>query len=1402
MSALVDNYSELSEHFSTLVELLSWRADRQAHQRAFVYLDNNGNEAAHLTYGELERQARCIGARLQQLGAGGQRVLLLYPTGTEYIAAFFGCLYAGAVAVPVFPPRPNRTLERLEVIATDARATIALTTPSVFSKMKPSLTAAANLSAMQWLTTTALDESLAEEWREPVIDGDTLAFLQYTSGSTASPKGVMVSHGNLLHNQRVIKAACEHTEHSTFVSWLPIYHDMGLIGTVIQPLYLGSLGVLISPTDFLQNPFCWLQAISKYRAHTSGGPNFAFELCVRKIASEQRRALDLSSWQVAFNGAESVSNDTLERFAVAFEPCGFRREALYPCYGLAEATLFVSGGAKGDLFAVENVDREALERNRVLESHGNDSKSWPVVSCGKTWLNHKIVAVNPETLVQCKADEIGEIWVAGPSVAGGYWNKPHETQESFGGYLADTGEGPYLRTGDLGYINNGELFVTGRLKDLIIIRGLNHYPQDVERTVEKRTRDLKLGYCAAFSIDDDSEERLVVVQEVGRHLPEVDLKKVVEVVRQVVLEQHELQLDTFVLVKPGSIPKTSSGKIQRYLCRAQFLAGSLKVIASNTLRTPDKQADESSSENSFIRSALLTVSSEKERRALLQLYLTREIIRVLKISAARLDVQQPLTSFGIDSLAALELKGSLESELGVSLSIESFFQNQSISQLVVNLLAELTSSTDRPLSMLPRIEDSVTEYPLSHGQAAMWFLHQLSPDSAAYNISFVVRICSEFDEAALLRTFRALLNRHEILRTVYKVRGNDLVQEIQANIEINLNTTDASNWSVAELKDRAAELSARPFNLERGPVCRLDLFRRSTSDAVLLLTVHHIAIDFWSLGVLLDELRLIYPAQVRGGGTPLPPRPPQYATYVQWQAETLAGQRRQQLKTYWQKQLSGKLPVLVLPTDRPRPPVQTYRGSSHQFKIAEELTRRLRELANAEGTTLYVTLLAVFYVLLHRYTNQEDILIGSFMAARSRPEFEGTVGFLANTVPLRADLAGDPTFQTFLRGVRRTVAAALDHQDYPFPLLIDELQVLREPDRSPLFDVVFQLQQLHRLEHLAQVFALHESGSQLDLGGLMVEPFPLEQRFARFDLEVELVEADQELFGSMLYNTDLFDSTTIARMVDDLQTTLEATVNAPHEHLSTLSARVSPQTLVLDVISVFTAEPLEESLRFWMEKLRIPGRIRFAAYNQVFQELLDPAGNDESVRIILLRLEDWANSLPDSAQEFVSRLERNVRDFLDVLETSSSQQSSVYLVCVCPSSKALATDATRIAALRAAETLISQTIKLLNNVHSIDAREVVELYDVDEVNDPTGDEIGHIPYTPDFFAALGTSLVRRLLSLHLPQDPGTMTAVLQQIWPTSPTKIGSGPGLVIDVAREMQRGRIAPPALVPKFVDV
>lgn len=451
------------DNWFTLVDLLESRAKENVDKYAYRYLHRGEEETASFTYKELDIQAKAIASRLQSIVTLGERALLLYPPGIEFIAAFFGCLYAGVVAVPVYPPRRNQKMSRLETIVKDAGATVVLTTASIQSQVESRLADNPDLKVLHWLATDEVEEKLARTWQHPDINGKTLAFLQYTSGSTGTPKGVMLDHRNLLYNERTIEKAFGHSEKTVFVGWLPLFHDMGLIGNVLQPLYLGSTCILMSPGDFLQKPIRWLRAVSRYKATTSGGPNFAYALCASKLPPEQKVDLDLSSWEVAFNGAEPVRAETLEQFATAFEPYGFRREAFYPCYGMAETTLFVTGGFKQVEPAIKTLKAKALEQNRVVVATDRDDSVRRVVSCGKTWLDQKIVIANPEKLTACPNGEVGEIWIFGSSVAKGYWNRPEVTEQTFNAYLSGTNEGPFLRTGDLGFIEEGELFVTGRL---------------------------------------------------------------------------------------------------------------------------------------------------------------------------------------------------------------------------------------------------------------------------------------------------------------------------------------------------------------------------------------------------------------------------------------------------------------------------------------------------------------------------------------------------------------------------------------------------------------------------------------------------------------------------------------------------------------------------------------------------------------------------------------------------------------------------------------------------------------------------------------------------------------------------------------------------------------------------
>ena len=578
---------------ATLVDVLRNRAMEQPHQTIYNFLVDGETEQISLTYGQLEQKAKAIAAYLQSVCSPQDRVLLLFPAGLDYITAFFGCLYAGVIAIPAYPPRPNRSLNRIYNILQNAQTNIALTTSETVQSLSRQLENTPELQDLRWITTDTIDNDLATYWHEPHLDEDSIAFLQYTSGSTAEPKGVKIAYRNLLHNLEAIHRCFRHSTQSRGVIWLPPYHDMGLIGGVLQPLFGDFPVTLMSPLMFLQNPLRWLKAISRDRATTSGGPNFAYDMCVRKFKPEQLRGLDLSSWQVAFNGAEPINHETLNSFAETFAPYGFNYSAFYPCYGMAEATLIISGGSKNTAVVTKTVRGKALEQNKIAIADDKEPHPHTLVSCGRSLFDQKLAIANPETLVSCNAGEVGEIWVSGASIAQGYWRQPQISEATFNAYLKDTNEGPFLRTGDLGFISEGELFFTGRLKDMIVIKGRNHYPQDIEKTVQETTSWIRPSCVASFSIELQGEEKLVVLAEVERTYwsknrskdsngstakDMISVKDLTQLIRREISKNHDLQTHSTLLLKPGSLPKTSSGKIQRHACRAEFLANNLEGL--------------------------------------------------------------------------------------------------------------------------------------------------------------------------------------------------------------------------------------------------------------------------------------------------------------------------------------------------------------------------------------------------------------------------------------------------------------------------------------------------------------------------------------------------------------------------------------------------------------------------------------------------------------------------------------------------------------------------------------------------------------------------------------------------------------------------------------------------------
>jgi acyl-CoA synthetase (AMP-forming)/AMP-acid ligase II len=565
---------------SNIVEILQHRAISQGNNLAYIFLQNGESKETRLTYQELDLKAKAIASQLQQLVTPGSRALLVYPynAGLEFITAFFGCLYAGVVAVPSHPPKNRLTTIEVQTRLESANAEVVLTDSSSFNKLRIRLSEW-NKAELPCLNTDKI-ELPADGWTSPEITADTLAFLQYTSGSTGEPKGVMITHGCLMQNQEMLKQAFGHTSDLVGVGWLPLFHDMGLIGNVIQPIYVGGYCVMMSPVSFVQKPLRWLQAISKYQATTSGAPNFAYDLLCDRVTTAEVAQLNLSSWKVAFCGAEPVQTVTLDEFKLKFASCGFKSTAFYPCYGMAEATLMITGGDRAKYPQIKHVDEVALEQNKVVivdqsQPGTKSSGTKSLISAGYPWLDGQILIADPLSLKECEPDRIGEIWYSGSNVGKGYWQLSEQTQQTFQASLQDK---QYLRTGDLGFISDGELYITGRLHDVLVFWGLNHYPQHIEQTIEQSHLGLKPNSGAAFSVEVSGKPRLIIAQEIERtHRKSLVMDEVVEAIRWQVFQQHFIDIYGIVLLLPGRIPKTSSGKVQRGKCKAMYLDESLEI---------------------------------------------------------------------------------------------------------------------------------------------------------------------------------------------------------------------------------------------------------------------------------------------------------------------------------------------------------------------------------------------------------------------------------------------------------------------------------------------------------------------------------------------------------------------------------------------------------------------------------------------------------------------------------------------------------------------------------------------------------------------------------------------------------------------------------------------------------
>ncbi|MFC7440505.1 amino acid adenylation domain-containing protein [Laceyella putida] len=582
-------------------------------------------------------------------------------------------------------------------------------------------------------------------------------------------------------------------------------------------------------------------------------------------------------------------------------------------------------------------------------------------------------------------------------------------------------------------------------------------------------------------------------------------------------------------------------------------AGQIKLLQGLLGDTENEEAETENPSGSEWRNKWEKATPAK-KRAVLGEYLRVLVARVMRFDPQEVPAGQPLTQLGLDSMMAVELRNRIEKDLRFTLPMVTFLQGPSLNELIERLDEGLSEQEPNMQENWEPVEKR--EYPLSYGQRSLWFLHQVAPESAAYHVGIAFAIQSPIDSEAFRRALERLVWRHPPLRTTYRVMDGEPMQQVRDPADLPLFQVEANGWSEMELREQMDQDYRKPFDLEKGPVWRGYLYRRAADDIVFLLVVHHIAIDFWGIEILLDELRLLYSAECSGEEANLPPLPAHYADFVRWQSRLLDGKVGRNQRDYWHRQLAGELPELQLPTDFPRPKRPKYLGASLPFKLDRGLTERLKCLAKQESTTLFPLLLAGFQVLLHRYSGQTDIIVGSPVTGRSRPEFSGLLGDFINMLPYRADFSGNPSFRAFLRQVKATVLAGLEHQDYPFPLMVEELQPQRDTGRSPVFQVAFILQNLHRLEGMAPFMVPGETEARLRFGDLTIRPFPIAQQEGQLDLTLEMAEVDGDLIGVWKYSIDLFAPETVARMAAHFSEVLRQVLEEPDRPVQ----QVSPLT--------------------------------------------------------------------------------------------------------------------------------------------------------------------------------------------------------------------------------------------------
>lgn len=1115
------------DQFQTFADVIQHFGTRTPDANAIRHIVRDGEPPRDTTYGVLYERARAVAASLQSRPGtiAGERCLIMLPSGEEFAVAFFACFLAGAIAVPAFPPERNRRafLQRLGGMIRDARPMAVLGLAKDLKCWDSELTSELPINGRL----LAVDEVPPEfagayQAHEPVRDD--LAFLQYTSGSTSSPKGVMVSHGNLMANEKVMAAGFDARDDEVWVNWLPLFHDMGLMSGLLLPMIHGHCVHLMTPLHFLGRPVRWLELMSEVGGTFSGGPDFAYRLCAERIRDEDIDTLDLSRWRLAFTGSEPIRPETLAMFTERFRKAGFRPESWAPSYGLAEATLFVTSHGFENELREFRFDADTLPEGPAREA----ARSSTLIGCGPTHdPDHQVRLMDPDQFTEVAEGQVGEIWVSGPSVTLGYWRNEEATAASF---VEHDGR-RWVRTGDLGIMQGEDLFIVGRQKDVIILNGQNLYPQDIEATLEQELELLRQGRIAAFATQDETgAEGIGLALEVSRNVRRmIKPRMLCETISETLTETLQIAPQLILLLDPGTLPRTTSGKLQRSACRLGWERGELSVFA--TWRHGRMLDDGETPANADTDDLMPEVVAA-----------WKDVLR-----QEQLDGNAHFFALGGDSVALMQVLSRLQTELGLELDPGTLFERPKLAEFSAWVAGQRERSGARPpIGSRPDQQPA----PQSHAQQRLWFLDRLEGTSTAYHLAGEWQLTGQLDQQALQQSLDDLAARHESLRTVFA--GDDQQQGIQYVLDarpvpVMVHDFTGEPDPEAALDGLSQTLVRQPMNLETGPLWQAHRVTLGEQDHRLLLVIHHIIADGWSVQVLVREFAALYSAYVQGRKAELPPLPVRYTDYAHWQRQVLASGEGERQLNWWKAQLGDEQPVLELPADWPRPDAQSHRGARVAFTFPPVLSDRLRTLAREQGVTLFMLMLALYKTQLYRYSGQRDLRVGVPVAGRGRPETEGLVGLFVNTLVLRSQPGADQGFTDLLADVRAATQGAQAHADLPFDQLVDALQPERNLRHNPLCQVKF-----------TQQFPLPDN---IELPGLSLAVRQRDDDTAHFDLGLDITDQPGGIEGVLTYACDLFDRPRIEAFAVDLVNLASQIVEHPTGALGELELLAAPSSL-------------------------------------------------------------------------------------------------------------------------------------------------------------------------------------------------------------------------------------------------